>query len=151
VPVGGSRFIDPTAYLNQPYLSAKNKAPRFFGASRSLVKYYAEFRNTLLCDEIIEVQSRRNQIMHKAEVATKDEAEHAIAVMHAAICEMFVQLALCPKIWSRVINQFAGAFQIQHELMLVWSPSSQVHPKIGNVDGNKFTMDNEGMVLVYQK
>jgi hypothetical protein len=42
-----------------------------------------------LWDEIIEVQTRRDLIMHRAEVATKDEAEHAIAVATAVTVELF--------------------------------------------------------------
>jgi hypothetical protein len=41
-----------------------------------------------LWDEIIEVQKRRNQIMHRADVASKNEAEHAIAVATAVFEEL---------------------------------------------------------------
>jgi hypothetical protein len=46
-----------------------------------------------LWEEIVEVQKRRDQIMHRAEVATKDEAEQAIAVATAVTEELFPALA----------------------------------------------------------
>jgi hypothetical protein len=43
----------------------------------------------LLWDEIVEIQTRRDQIMHRADVATKAEAELAIAVATAVTEELF--------------------------------------------------------------
>jgi len=42
-----------------------------------------------LWDEIMEIQARRDQIMHRAEIATKDEAELAIAVATTLAEELF--------------------------------------------------------------
>lgn len=42
-----------------------------------------------LWEEIVEVQKHRDLILHRAEVVTKDDAEHAIAVATAIFEELF--------------------------------------------------------------
>lgn len=54
-----------------------------------LMAYRRKDGTKMLWEEISELQKRRNPIMHRAEIATKADAEHAIAVATAIMEELF--------------------------------------------------------------